>query len=79
MRLKFKYWVISVNMNKRENNKNKFIKKDGQSIIEYCIIFSVVVGVVIVAATTFIKPSLSGLYEKTSNVIDAINPTLISP
>lgn len=58
--------------------KNKNIsRKKGQSIVEYTILFAVVVGVIIMAAITFIKPSLEGLYEKTSDVIVNINPTLV--
>jgi uncharacterized protein (UPF0333 family) len=53
-------------------------KKNGQSIAEYLILFCVVLGVVIAATTAFIGPSLNGLYERTSRVINEINPTLIN-
>lgn len=63
-------------MHKSKNEDKR--KQEGQSIIEYTILFSVVIGVIILAATTFIKPSLEGLYERTSGVINDINPTLIN-
>ena len=53
-------------------------KQKGQSMVEYSILFAVVVGVIVVAAITLIGQSLSGLYERTAGVIDDINPTLIS-
>lgn len=55
---------------------NRFNEK-GQSMIEYVILFSVVVAVVVVAVAAFLQPSLEGLYQKTADVIDDINPTLI--
>ena len=51
--------------------------REGQSTVEYLILFSVVVAAIVFGVTTFIGPSLNGLYQKTSVVIDNINPTLL--
>jgi len=52
--------------------------KKGQSIVEYVIVFTVVVGAVVFAAGFFLKPSVQGLYQRTATVIDQITPTFVN-
>lgn len=56
-------------------NKNKITNKNGQSMVEYVILFTVVVAAV-VAGVALLQPRLIGLYQKTADVINEINPTL---
>ncbi|MFH1622301.1 MAG: hypothetical protein ABIA97_04180 [Candidatus Omnitrophota bacterium] len=57
-------------------NKIYKLGKEGQSMVEYVILFTVIVAVIVFAITTYIGPSVNRLYLKTSQVIDDINPTL---
>jgi Flp pilus assembly pilin Flp len=50
-----------------------FFNKKGQSIVEYCILFAVVVGVIIIAATGAIRPALNSLYQRTASSLAQIN------
>jgi len=59
-----------------KSNINKITKKDGQSMVEYVILFSVIVAVIVFAVTTYIGPSLDGFYRRTAQVINDINPSL---
>lgn len=46
---------------------------NGQSILEYCILFVVVVGVIVLAVTTMIRPALNSLYNQTAESLAHIN------
>ena len=50
-----------------------FFTNKGQSIVEYCVLFAVVVSVIIIAATGAIKPALNSLYERTADSLAQIN------
>jgi uncharacterized protein (UPF0333 family) len=47
-------------------------KNNGQIIIEYVLMFTVIVVVIIFAATNLIQPSVNKLFEDTSGVINQI-------
>jgi len=47
-----------------------FKKRSGQMMLEYAIMFVVILLVIVYAATTFVKPSLCNLYNKTAGVFD---------
>ena len=51
-------------------------KKNGQSIVEYVVVFTVIVMVVIGASFFVLRPSVNGLYQRTAETLDTINPTL---
>jgi len=51
-------------------------KKNGQSIVEYVVVFAVVVAVVIGASFFVLRPSVNGLYRRTAETLNTINPTL---
>ncbi|MDD5004891.1 MAG: hypothetical protein PHS93_00065 [Candidatus Omnitrophica bacterium] len=54
-------------------NTMALITRDkGQMIIEYVVMFSVIVMVIIFAATTFIRPSVNRLFESTSVAINHV-------
>ena len=44
----------------------------GQMIIEYVLVFTVIVAVIIFASTFFIRPSVNKLFEDTATVINNI-------
>jgi len=44
--------------------------KKGQIIIEYAVMFTVIVAVIIYASTVFIKPALNRFFNTTAKVID---------
>ena len=52
--------------------------KKGQMIIEYVIVFTVIVLVIIFAATAFIRPSVNKLFEDTAGVINTISDDFVS-
>lgn len=62
-------------MRNYKSNKNE---KSGQSMVEYTILFTVIVAVVVAAITTFFAPALNGFYVRTSGVLNDINPMLIN-
>ena len=45
-------------------------------MVEYTVLFVVVIGVIILAATTVIKPALDDLYNRTADSLDHINTTI---
>ncbi len=47
--------------------------KKAQTIIEYCILFAVVIAVIVGAATYAIRPALNELYERTADSIRNIS------
>lgn len=50
--------------------------EEGQSMVEYVILFTVIVAVIVFAITAYIGPAVNGLYRRTAQVIDDINPSL---
>ena len=50
----------------------------GQMIIEYVLVFTVIVAVIIFAATAFIKPSVNKLFEDTATVINNIGDDFVN-
>ncbi|MFC1708473.1 Flp family type IVb pilin [Candidatus Omnitrophota bacterium] len=46
--------------------------QSGQVLIEYVVMFTVIVIAIIFAATKFIQPSMNNLFEKTGDAIDNI-------
>ena len=50
----------------------------GQMIIEYALVFTVIVIVIIFAATAFIKPSVNKLFEDTATVINKIGDDFVA-
>lgn len=44
--------------------------KKGQMIVEYAVMFTVIVAVIIAASAGFIKPALSKFFNTTAKVID---------
>jgi uncharacterized protein (UPF0333 family) len=45
--------------------------KKGQSTLEYVIVFTAIVAAIILAATTFIKPAMKGIYAQTNTSLTA--------
>ena len=45
-------------------------RKDGQMIIEYAVMFTVIVAIIIYASTAYIKPALNRFFNSTTRVID---------
>ena len=54
----------------REKKASKSAGDRGQMIIEYAIMFTVIVAVIIAAATLFVKPSVNRFYNTMSRAID---------
>ena len=53
---------------------NRAARKDGQMIIEYALMFVVLVTVMIYASTSLVRPALNRFFNSTANVIDvAVN------
>jgi len=50
----------------------------GQMIIEYVLVFTVIVAVIIIAATAFIRPSVNKLFVDTATVINNIGDDFVS-
>jgi Flp pilus assembly pilin Flp len=44
--------------------------KKGQMIVEYAVMFTVIVAVIIYASAVFIKPALNRFFNTTAKVID---------
>lgn len=44
--------------------------KKGQMIVEYAVMFAVIVAAIIYASTVFISPALNRFFNTTANVID---------
>lgn len=59
-----------------KSNIIKITKEDGQSMVEYVILFTVVVAVIVFAVTAYVAPALNGFYQRTAQVINDINPSL---
>lgn len=56
---------------RRVKKEKKSAGDKGQMIIEYAVMFTVIVAVIIVAATQFVKPSVNRFYNTMSRAIDA--------
>lgn len=50
----------------------------GQMIIEYVVVFTVIVAVIIFAATAFIKPSVNKLFQDTATAINHIGDNFVA-
>lgn len=50
--------------------KKGLVDKRGQMIIEYSLMFVVLVSVLIYASTAFVRPALNRFFNSTANVID---------
>lgn len=55
---------------RRVKKERRNVGDRGQMIIEYAIMFTVIVAVIIVAATQFVKPSVNRFYNTMSRAID---------
>ena len=52
--------------------------KDGQLIIEYAVMFTVIVAVIIYASTAYIKPALNRFFNSTTRVIDNATTSVVN-
>ena len=57
-------------MIKKEKEVKKMIKRKGQSVLEYVLILSVVIGAVIFAAAKFMKPAVEQGYEDAGSTME---------
>lgn len=46
-------------------------KRKAQGILEYVVVLTAIIAVIIFAATNLIRPSATGIYEETTAVIDS--------
>lgn len=56
---------------RRVKKERKSAGDKGQMIIEYAVMFTVIVAVIIAASTLFVKPSVNRFYNTMSRAIDA--------
>ena len=56
----------------------EIIKNSGQVLIEYILMFTVIVIVIIFAATHYIQPSVNHLFEETGDAINHIADDFVS-
>jgi Flp pilus assembly pilin Flp len=54
------------------------MEKKGQMIVEYAVLFAVIVAVILYASVTFIRPALNRFFNTTSRVIDNATTTVQS-
>lgn len=47
--------------------------KKGQLVIEYVVMFTVIVAVIIYAATAFVKPSVNRFFNSATKIIDNVS------
>ena len=64
------------NLFKFNKSLSKSNSKKAQSMVEYVILFTVVASVVILAATTLIRPAINRLYIRTADSLDHVNTTI---
>ena len=55
---------------------NEMRSKKGQMLIEYAVMFTVIVAAIIYASTIFIKPALNRFFNTTAKVIDNATDTV---
>jgi Flp pilus assembly pilin Flp len=58
------------------NSEDDMRNRRGQMTVEYSVMFVAIVAAILVAASTFIKPSLNKFFASTSNIIDKTTETV---